>query len=62
MVDLQARKHFSMIRGFQLADLFTLANGACGDIAIFQAMKYLGTHVQVLLGSCPSSRYAAKCA
>jgi CDP-diacylglycerol--serine O-phosphatidyltransferase len=44
MANLQARKHFSMIRGFHLADLFTLANGSCGAIAIFQAMKYLGTH------------------
>jgi CDP-diacylglycerol--serine O-phosphatidyltransferase len=32
--------HFSMIRRFGLADLFTLANGACGLIAIFEAMKY----------------------
>jgi len=32
--------HFSMIRRFGLADVFTLANGACGLIAIFEAMKY----------------------
>ncbi|MGE5791883.1 MAG: CDP-diacylglycerol--serine O-phosphatidyltransferase, partial [Bacteroidota bacterium] len=32
--------HFSMIRNFGLADLFTLANGACGLIAIFAAMEY----------------------
>jgi len=24
------RKHFSMLRGFHLADFFTLANAACG--------------------------------
>ncbi len=24
------RKHFSMIRGFHLADVFTLGNAACG--------------------------------
>ena len=35
-------RHFSMIRGFHLADLFTLANGFCGVAAIFEAMKFLG--------------------
>jgi len=34
-------RHFSMIRGFHLADLFTIANGFCGVAAIFEAMKYL---------------------
>ena len=38
------RKHFSMIRAFHLADFFTISNGVCGATAIFQAMKYLGTH------------------
>ena len=35
------RRHFSMIRGFHIADLFTIANGACGVAAIFQAMQFL---------------------
>ena len=35
-------KHFSMIREFRVADLFTLANAACGMAAVFCAMKYLG--------------------
>jgi CDP-diacylglycerol--serine O-phosphatidyltransferase len=30
-----------MIRGFHLADLFTIANGFCGIAAIFEAMKFL---------------------
>ena len=34
-------RHFSMIRGFHLADLFTLANGFCGVAAIFQAMWFI---------------------
>jgi CDP-diacylglycerol--serine O-phosphatidyltransferase len=34
-------KHFSMIRGFHLADLFTLANAACGVASIFTSMEYL---------------------
>jgi CDP-diacylglycerol--serine O-phosphatidyltransferase len=34
-------KHFSMIRGFHLADLFTLANAACGVAGIGMAMRYL---------------------
>jgi len=44
MAELSTRKHFSMIRGFHLADLFTIANGVCGAAAIFEAMKYLSTH------------------
>jgi CDP-diacylglycerol--serine O-phosphatidyltransferase len=34
-------RHFSMIRGFHLADVFTLANGCCGIAAIFFAMNHL---------------------
>lgn len=37
------RKHFSMIRGFHLADAFTLGNAACGVGAVFLAMAY-GAH------------------
>jgi CDP-diacylglycerol---serine O-phosphatidyltransferase len=36
-----SRGHFSMIRSFHLADLFTLANGCCGTAAIFFAMAYM---------------------
>ena len=32
------RKHFSMIREMHLADLFTLANAACGVAGVFCAM------------------------
>ena len=32
-----------MIRGFHLADFFTLANAACGMAAIFLAMIYVGS-------------------
>jgi CDP-diacylglycerol--serine O-phosphatidyltransferase len=34
-------QHFSMIRGFHLADLFTLANASCGIASVFAAMTYL---------------------
>jgi len=34
-------RHFSMIRDFQLADFFTLANGCSGTAAIFLAMNHL---------------------
>jgi CDP-diacylglycerol--serine O-phosphatidyltransferase len=34
-------KHFSMIRGFKLADFFTLGNAACGVAAVFFAMLYV---------------------
>ena len=36
-------RHFSMIRGFHLADFFTLANAACGMAAVFLAMRYVGS-------------------
>jgi len=44
MAERPTPRHLSMIRGFYLADLFTIANGVCGATAIFQAMKFLGNH------------------
>ena len=38
-----ARKHFSMIRAFHLADVFTLANAACGVAGVGMAMRALAT-------------------
>jgi CDP-diacylglycerol--serine O-phosphatidyltransferase len=38
-----ARKHFSMLRGFHLADVFTLGNAACGVGAVFLAMAYMAS-------------------
>lgn len=37
------RRHFSMVRGMHLADLFTLANAACGVAGVFCAMVYVGS-------------------
>jgi CDP-diacylglycerol---serine O-phosphatidyltransferase len=34
-------RHFSMIRGFHLADFFTLGNAACGLLSIFLSMKFM---------------------
>ncbi len=34
-------RHFSMIRGFKLADFFTLGNAGCGVAAVFFAMLYM---------------------
>ncbi|HET6598852.1 MAG TPA: CDP-alcohol phosphatidyltransferase family protein, partial [Burkholderiaceae bacterium] len=39
------RTHFSMIREFHLADLFTLGNAACGTASVFFAMRYVGSEV-----------------
>jgi CDP-diacylglycerol--serine O-phosphatidyltransferase len=36
-------KHFAMIRGFQLADFFTLGNAACGALMVFLAATFAGT-------------------
>jgi CDP-diacylglycerol--serine O-phosphatidyltransferase len=33
-VPSRAEPHFSMIRGFQLADFFTLGNARCGVAAV----------------------------
>ncbi len=42
--------HFSMIRGFHLADLFTLGNAACGVAAVLMAMRsFAGNDVGGLL-------------
>jgi CDP-diacylglycerol--serine O-phosphatidyltransferase len=40
---LPQRRHFSMIRGFHLADLFTLGNAACGTASVFLAMRHVGS-------------------
>ena len=39
--DRAPSRHFSMIRGFHLADVFTLANAACGVGVVLVAMAYL---------------------
>ena len=39
----RARRHFSMIRGFHLADFFTLSNAAFGMASIFFAMLYVAS-------------------
>ena len=38
-----APRHFSMIRGFHLADVFTLGNAACGVAGVLMAMRHLST-------------------
>lgn len=39
----QTARHFSMLRGFHLADFFTLGNAACGVGAVLLAMLYLSS-------------------
>jgi len=41
--DKRPRKHFSMIREFHLADVFTLGNAACGVGAVFLSMAYMAS-------------------
>ena len=36
-------RHFTMIRGFHLADFFTLANAACGMAAVFFTLAYMAS-------------------
>ena len=43
MDDKERQPHFSMIRGFHLADFLTLGNAACGVGAVFLAMLYMAT-------------------
>lgn len=40
-----APRHFSMLRGFHLADFFTLGNAACGVGAVFFAMLYMASQL-----------------
>ena len=47
-----APRHFSMLRGFHVADFFTLGNAACGVGAVFFAMLYMA-------GQSPLHFYAA---
>ena len=42
MESSRPRKHFSMLREMHLADLFTLANAACGVAGVFCALIYTG--------------------
>ena len=37
------QQHFSMIRSFHLADLFTLSHAACGFLGVLFAMLYVGS-------------------
>ena len=49
---IRMTRHFSMLRDFQLADWFTLANAFCGTGAVFAAMRFLheGRTGDLLLG------------
>src|SRR6476661_525755 len=38
-----APRHFSMLRGFHVADFFTLGNAACGVGAVFLAMLFVAS-------------------
>jgi CDP-diacylglycerol--serine O-phosphatidyltransferase len=49
-----APRHFSMLRGFHLADFFTLGNAACGVGAVFFAMLFM-------VSKLPFHFYAAAC-
>ena len=40
-IDKAPPRHLSMVRSFHLADLFTLANAACGVAGMFLAMLYV---------------------
>jgi CDP-diacylglycerol---serine O-phosphatidyltransferase len=42
-MDSSAPRHFSMVRGFHLADFFTLGNAACGVGAILLAMMFVAS-------------------
>lgn len=47
---LEKQPHFTMIRGFHLADWFTIANAFCGMGAVLSVMAYLtGAHPHGLL-------------
>jgi len=43
MPALERPRHFSMIRGFHLADFLTLGNAACGTAGVLLAMAFVGS-------------------
>jgi CDP-diacylglycerol---serine O-phosphatidyltransferase len=45
-MDRAAPRHFSMLRGFHLADFFTLGNAACGVGAVFFAMLHMSSQAE----------------
>ncbi len=46
----QSKKHFSMLRAYTLADLFTLANAACGTTSLFICLEYIAAgHQKAIL-------------
>jgi CDP-diacylglycerol---serine O-phosphatidyltransferase len=51
--DVSTPRHFSMLRGFHLADFFTLANAACGVATVLCAIRYAasGEPAHFLLGA-----------
>src|SRR5688572_25098221 len=52
-------KHFSMIRGFQLADFFTLGNAGCGVAAMLFAMLYVASQSAIHFYSSAAMMVAA---
>jgi CDP-diacylglycerol---serine O-phosphatidyltransferase len=34
-------KHFSLLRSFHMADLFTIANGCCGMVAVLHTLRFM---------------------
>jgi CDP-diacylglycerol--serine O-phosphatidyltransferase len=54
-------KHFSMIRGFHLADFFTLGNAACGALLVFFAATFVGsgslTHFMTAAAMAPAALF-----
>lgn len=40
-VSEEKRKHFSMLREYALADVFTASNAACGTVSIFLCLNYI---------------------
>jgi cation:H+ antiporter len=52
-----ARRHFSMLRGFQLADFFTLGNAACGVGAVFLALSTSLPEISAVVAAVKLRRY-----
>ncbi|WP_353094855.1 CDP-alcohol phosphatidyltransferase family protein [Methylibium sp.] len=54
-----ARRHFTMLREFHVADFFTLGNAACGVGAVLLAMLYMGsgdvTHFYLAAALAPAA-------
>jgi len=59
VISIDSAKHFSMIRGFHLADFLTLANAASGLGAVLFSMLYMSSQLPIYIFAATAMTPAA---